>query len=100
MSLRDDFPTTSYFKYIDVWLIWYMLNLFIIISIHICLAMCVESATTNNTRIQPLSMTDTLEEKSIITQAIAKINLINRVAIIVFPIAMAVFTLVYFWMTL
>ena len=34
-SIKGDIPKTSYFKYIDIWFIWYISNIFIITCFHI-----------------------------------------------------------------
>ena len=36
-SVKNDFPKTTYFKYVDLWFFWYVGNTFVIISLHIIL---------------------------------------------------------------
>ena len=36
-SINQTLPRTSYFKYIDMWFLWYLANLFVIILYHITL---------------------------------------------------------------
>jgi hypothetical protein len=36
-SLKNDFPKTTYFKFVDLWFFWFVVNIFIIISVHIIL---------------------------------------------------------------
>ena len=36
-SVKEDFPKTTYFKFVDLWFFWYVTNIFIIISVHIIL---------------------------------------------------------------
>ena len=36
-SVKEDFPKTTYFKFVDLWFFWYVVNIFIIISVHIIL---------------------------------------------------------------
>ena len=36
-SVKEDFPKTTYFKHVDLWFFWYVVNIFVIISVHIIL---------------------------------------------------------------
>ena len=99
VSMREDFPTTTYFKYVDIWFMWYLWNLFMIISVHILLAMCVDSATKDGIKVRPLSMEYDMGEEALKEQAMSKIKCINRAAQIVFPGVMVIFNYVYFCMT-
>lgn len=51
-SVKDDFPKTTYFKFIDLWFFWYVVNIFIIISLHIILEN-VDIPVSNNDNGQP-----------------------------------------------
>ena len=70
-----------------------------IISVHILLAMCVDSATKDGMKVRPQSMEYDMGEDALKEQAMAKIKYINRVAQIVSPVAMVMFNFVYFCMT-
>ena len=36
-SLKEDLPQTSYFKFIDLWFMWHIINIFIIFAYHVVL---------------------------------------------------------------
>ena len=36
-AISDELPTTSYFKFIDLWFLWYLINIFLITLYHIML---------------------------------------------------------------
>ena len=38
-AINEDLPTTSYFKFIDVWFLWYLINIFIMCVYHVLLDM-------------------------------------------------------------
>ena len=101
-STRYDIPKTSYLKYIDLWFLWYIMNVFCIICHHIIIErfdtiwqLCrgdknlVNVASTSGShRIgQRLRMGD------------ARDNL-NRCALILFPVITAIFNLIYFKATM
>ena len=103
VSLREDFPTTAYFKYIDIWFMWYLINLFLIITAHIFLAKFLDLSTRNGTGVQSYSIAveekEETEDVNVKKQAMPIIRWINRASLLVCPIAMLLFNLVYFYMT-
>ena len=99
VSIRVDFPTTSYFKYIDIWFIWYLMNLVMIIALHIFVENFMYGSAKIDLRIQPQPMTDAGEDGEFKMQAMRKIERINKTALIFFPIAMMVFNCIYFYLT-
>ena len=36
-SLKDTLPQTSYFKFIDLWFMWHIINIFLIFAYHVIL---------------------------------------------------------------
>ena len=99
VSMRDDFPTTSYFKYIDIWFMWYLTNLVMIIALHICVEKFIDGTAKIDLRIQPQPMPDVGGEAARKEQAMIKIRRINKAALISFAIAMIVFNFTYFYLT-
>ena len=53
-SVKEDFPKTTYFKFVDLWFFWYVVNIFIIISVHIILENVEIPVTLNPNKVFPL----------------------------------------------
>ena len=99
-STNDNFPKTSDFKVIDAWFIWFLLNIFLIISHHIIIERFRDTTDKKNDQIHPQTMTP--NEDEVIHPAEKenkKIKCINRLAIGFFPIAMAIFGVAYAWLS-
>ena len=99
VSIREDFPTTSYIKYIDIWFTWYLTNLVVIIALHIFVEKFMDGAAKIDLRIHPQPMTDAGGDGEPKKQAMIKIERINKAALIFFPITMIVFNITYFYLT-
>ena len=97
-SIATDLPKTSYFKYIDLWFLWYITNIFFIISYHII----VDRFSANTiTDLQSISSRH-LEENDYedVPIKILTRDQINKYAVIIFPVLTICFNLVYFTLTL
>ena len=53
-SFKEDLPKTSYFKYIDLWFMWNIINIFIITVYHIALDQIMKRGFSNGTKINGL----------------------------------------------
>ena len=117
-SISTSLPQTSNFKYIDIWCLWYLANIFIIIIYHIILDMDWIPTERGNINNQVLSITVTTaleeeeREKSMLGKLLSKLfpfrtksqykeskitkNSINKMAIILFFIVVLCFNVLYF----
>ena len=117
-SISMSLPRTSYFKYIDIWFLWYLANIFIIIVYHIILDMDWIPRERGNITNQVLSITVTTaldeeeREKSMLGKLLSKLfpfrtksqykeskitkKSINKMAIILFFIVVLCFNVLYF----
>ena len=101
-SIASDLPKTSYFKYIDLWFLWYITNIFFIIAYHI-LVDNVSSETrltivTSQIMSQGNRPKDYDEEDTLIKYS-TKAR-VNRYAIILFPLITVFFNIIYFTLTI
>ena len=85
-SLSDDMPKTSYFKFIDLWFLWYISAILMITVYHIFL-----NHIPNN-KVEYI-----LDGKKV--QKLSKRAKVNRIAIVIFAISTLVFDIVYFLMS-
>ena len=120
-SINMSLPRTSYFKYIDLWFLWYLANIFIIIVYHILLDSGTSrkgEITSNDTTNKVLPLKIKIGEKTKM-HAVDELsngfdsvfyykkekdpssvkNRINNLAIIFFPIIIFCFNVVYFFLT-
>jgi len=90
-SINRGLPKTSYFKYIDLWFLWYITNIFLIIISHIII-----DNIPNILRIKSTGPTDipNLPINS------PKRKLANRIAIATFPLFTICFTIIYLCKTM
>ena len=82
-SLSDDMPKTSYFKFIDLWFLWYISSILSITVYHIFL-----NHIPNN-KVEYI-----LNGKKV--QRLSKRAKVNRIAIAVFAISTLIFDIIYF----
>ena len=98
---RQDFPKTTYFKFIDLWFFWYILNIFLIILLHILL----ENIDETRHELKPFKIghlrrivevnTKETPESRCKNRYFTKSS-INRVAKVVFSTANIIFSIFYF----
>lgn len=98
-SSRQDFPKTTYFKFIDLWFFWYILNIFLIILLHIFLENIDKTRHELKTfqigRLRrQLNVNTKTSESRCNTRWLTK-TCINRVAKFVFLLANIIFTIFY-----
>ena len=109
-TVSKDFPKTTYFKCIDVWFLWYISNIFFIIFYQILLpSIKIRLSEMNNnsnklTQVFPMpeNEEDLKEERTCVTndstQGITK--RINKALIILLPLMLIMFNIVYFSISL
>jgi len=86
-SLSDDMPKTSYFKFIDLWFLWYISAILTITIYHIFIDKIA------NDKIEYI-----LDGKKV--QKLSKRAKVNIVAIFVFAISTLIFDIIYFLMSI
>ena len=82
-SIKQDFPTTTYFKYIDLWFTWYLTSIFLIIVHHTMIGRMIELAQETQNKTLPLRM-DNLDVIKELNTNVARAETINRLALIIF----------------
>ena len=85
-SLNDDMPKTSYFKYVDLWFLWYISAILSITIYHIF-----------NNHVPNDKVEYIVNGKKV--QKLSKRAKVNRVAIVVFAMTTLTFDIIYFIMT-
>ena len=90
-SINRGLPKTSYLKYIDLWFLWYITNIFLIIISHIII-----DKIPNILRIKPTCPTDV---PNLSTNS-PKRKLFNRIAIAMFPSFTICFSIIYLCKTM
>ena len=95
----DDYPKTTHLKYIDVWFLFYLTNIFLIIAHHMAVEV-MGYDNTGKTNIEPnlilnLGMTNKSEtDKTSLRRR--KQRYLNVIVTILFPLTMLVFNVGYF----
>ena len=120
-SVKEDFPKTTYFKYVDLWFFWYVVNIFVIISVHIILEnvdipVSLDPDKVHAIMVQPARRTSSprrrfcrnghdvrgnqdFEYKENVGDQWLSMELINTFFKICLPIGTSVFNIVYFFRT-
>ena len=97
-TVKRDFPKTTYFKYIDLWFLWYTSNIFLITVFHVLLLNCNLILTTKNPDIViPFESTEKAEKHENMDNSAKK--KLNKIAVFLLPILMVSFNVVYFHLT-
>jgi len=101
-TVKKDFPKTTYYKFIDIWFLWYVFNIFLISLYHIILPRIRSSLREAN--IAPITTEEGQKTKACkYTQQdiylTKKIKQIDLVIVILTPLIMLAFNLVYFILT-
>ena len=89
-SINSGLPKTSYFKYIDLWFLWHITIIFLIIMHHVMV--------DNVSRSRNLSMVNSMDpsiNKVLAIKTSEKVFL-NKIAIWVFPFINLLFNIIYF----
>ena len=90
-SVDDDLPKTSYFKFIDIWFLWYITNILLIIMFHILISRIFN--VTMEEEETTTSFGSTIIDKN------TKRKDANTKAIVGFAVSSSVFVIIYFSLT-
>ena len=97
-SVKHKIPHTPYFKYIDIWSIWYLSNIFLITCFHVFMERSISSVSTDLSIVYPwksnLSSTSEDNENEN-TRDKFRVK-VNNFAAFLFPVVTTVFNAVYF----
>ena len=95
-SINADLPKTSYFKYIDLWFLWYICNILLIITFHIFIDHIEHGIKTTN-KIAPMDPEDANGKCGRFTNLFNKLSAstVNTCAYYITPILTLVFCFVY-----
>ena len=91
-SVNDDLPKTSYFKFIDLWFLWYITNILLIIIFHIFVNHIPNNQVHERSKMGLINSDEEIE-KSLRYK-------FNRYGIVVFAITTIVFVTTYFNLTI
>ena len=89
-SINSGLPKTSYFKYIDLWFLWHITIIFLIIIHHVMV--------DNASRSRNLTMVSSMDPSNDKLKPIKKLEkvFLNKIAIWVFPFINLLFNIIYF----
>ena len=97
LSIREDFPKTTEFKYVDLWFLWYLSNTFLINCYHVFIDKLSRFSNMNclQVRISPGK-----PRKEVILSYLKSFwkfpKMINYIAVIFFFVTNVSFNIVYF----
>ena len=101
-TVKKDFPKTTYYKYVDIWFLWYVFNIFMVSLYHIILPKMRGKARKENAALKDTEMEKKTNAWPDMSQAIdsaTKIEKLNVVVVIITPLIMLAFNIVYFFLT-
>ena len=90
-SMQSNLPKTSYFKYVDLWFLWYIINSINMIGAHILIADLQDSELSDSA---PLAWTD--KTICISEYQTSKREKANKIAKVIFPLLTIPFNIFYF----
>ena len=94
-SMQTKLPKTSYFKFVDFWFLWYIINSIIMIGAHVLIANVNETELNAST---PLAWPGNKDEIS--KDQMHRRKRANKIAKLIFPLLTIPFNLLYFMMNL
>ena len=98
-AINSDLPKTSYMKFIDLWFLWHIFNIFAIIAYHIVLdRMRKHFRKLDEDSVQHFETA--YDGNGTEKEGTNKISKINHVVIMVFPFLNGIFYGIYFYLTL
>ena len=95
-SMQKNLPKTSYFKYVDCWFLWYILNGVTMISCHIIIDNMSDSKKNTKVHIYEMRTDNTDDDDEAKKNCAIKQKQANTCAIIVFPMLTVPFNVLYF----
>ena len=90
-SMQRNLPKTSYFKYVDLWFLWYIINSISMIAAHVVISKLHDSELSGSV---PLAWTDKTIDVS--EDQTSKREKANRIAKVLFPLLTIPFNIIYF----
>ena len=102
-TVKKDFPKTTYYKFIDLWFLWYTLNIFLICIYHIMLPVFhTRLARLGTTRMERKgsSLLNNWENTRSKTSGNGIIKTIDLVLLFAFPTMMIAYNVLYFYLTM
>ena len=101
-AVNNDLPKTSYMKYIDIWFIWHVISVFLMIAYHIVLNRLRSYFNTQSIDVDqviPIKKMD--EDLVLLKKDVWKIvHRINDCLMVIFPVVNGIFYGIYFYLTL
>ena len=94
-SMQSKLPETSYFKYIDLWFLWYIINSIVMIGSHVIIANVQESQLSPSK-----SLACPRKNYKMPKDQIKRRERTNEIAKVIFPLLTVPFNLLYFTINL
>ena len=94
-SMQSKLPETSYFKYIDLWFLWYIINSIVMIGSHVIIANVQESQLSPSK-----SLACPRKNYKMPKDQIKRRERANEIAKVIFPLLTVPFNLLYFTINL
>ena len=93
-TISEDIPKTAYYKYVDIWFNWFILNIFTIILLHVL----VDYLHKNFHRVLPINVA---EYNHLKTQNMrTKSQYLNTICKLIIPICNIFFITIYFYISI
>ena len=99
-AVKTDLPQTAYTKFIDIWFLWHVLAVFVIIVYHIVLDRIRKNLEKQTPKKDEVVEFDEDEQTSLDAFNAKTIKNINSTLINVFPTVNGLFYIVYFYLKL
>ena len=98
-AVKSDLPKTAYMKFIDIWFLWHVLSIFIVIVYHIALDRIRQGLESRKEHCVPVQ-SEPDDQNSSDAPNTKMIGNINKVLIVLFPTINIIFYIVYFYLKL
>ena len=97
-AVKSDLPKTAYTKFIDIWFLWHVLSVFIVIVYHIVLDRIRKNLEDPQKLENEVFEYEDHDENATDAAKTTKIRKINEALIVLFPILNGVFYMLYFYL--
>ena len=97
--VKGDLPKTAYMKFIDVWFLWHVVTVFMIITYHIVLVRIRKMLENHDSTVGINASLDRVNVNGLDEENNNTIENINKALIFLFPVINIVFYIVYFYLT-
>ena len=98
-TVKKDFPKTTYYKYVDIWFLWYVFNIFMVSLYHIILPKIRGKRRKGNTALnnkEKEEKTNAWRDVSQDVDSATKIEKLNVLVVVITPLVMLAFNIIYF----